>query len=273
MNFAVLAASILPMAVEDPDGFHGPSINEFFPTAIFGGGTFFEFNRIMLVRVIVAMFFILLFMWLIRNPKLIPSRRQSLGEMAYDFIDGHIARDMLGAEGKKHVPMLFTIFFGVLFFNLAGIIPGLNIAGTGRIGLPLLFALWVYVAYLADGIRAHGGVGKFFKNQLVPPGMPLWLYPLITPIEALQVLLLRPLTLALRLAMNMVAGHILLVLCFSATHFFFFQAEGLMKSMGAVSLLAGFVFTLFELLVAVLQAYVFALLAAAYIQMSISTDH
>ena len=99
--------------------------------------------------------------------------------------------------------------------------------------------------------------------------------PLVFLIELLSTFILRPVTLALRLTMNMVAGHLLLVLCFSATQFFIFSplAEGATKAFGAGTFLFGFVFTLFEILVAFLQAYVFTLLATVYIQLALADEH
>jgi F-type H+-transporting ATPase subunit a len=96
---------------------------------------------------------------------------------------------------------------------------------------------------------------------------------MVTPIEFLSTFILRPVTLALRLLMNMVAGHLLLVLCFSATHYFFFTADGFFQLFGAGTLLFGFAFTLFELLVSVLQAYVFTLLTTVYIQLALADEH
>jgi F-type H+-transporting ATPase subunit a len=96
---------------------------------------------------------------------------------------------------------------------------------------------------------------------------------IVTPIEFLSTFILRPITLALRLLMNMIAGHMLLVLCFSATQFFFFTAGGFFGLFGVGTLAFGFIFTIFEILVAVLQAYVFAFLTAAYIQLALAEDH
>jgi F-type H+-transporting ATPase subunit a len=89
----------------------------------------------------------------------------------------------------------------------------------------------------------------------------------------LQVFLLRPATLALRLAANMIAGHLLLVLCFAATHYFFLEASGFMKGVGAVSLVAGIAFTLFEIFIALLQAYVFVMLSSVYLNMALEEEH
>jgi F-type H+-transporting ATPase subunit a len=253
--------------------FEAPSIAEFFPGAIFFKGTDFEFNRIMLVRVIAALTLCGLFWVASRRLSVVPGRGQGVAEMALDFVRVNIAEEILGERGRKYLAMLTTIFFAVLTFNLTGVVPLLNIAGTSLIGIPIMLALWVFVMYLAAGIKAHHGVGAFLKANLFPPGVPWILYLLITPIEILQVFLFRPATLAIRLTANMIAGHLLLALCFGATQFFFFEATGLLKPIGALSLAAGFAFTLFEVLVACLQAYIFALLAAVYIDLSTSKEH
>jgi F-type H+-transporting ATPase subunit a len=99
------------------------------------------------------------------------------------------------------------------------------------------------------------------------------LYIIVTPIEFISTFVIRPITLTLRLLMNMVVGHLLLVLFFAATQFFFFSADGGFKLFGIGTLAFGFAFTLFELLVAVLQAYVFALLTAVYIQLALAEEH
>lgn len=226
----------------------------------------------MLVRVVAAVVLVWLFVLAARRAKLVPGRAQNIAEMGLDFVRVSIAQEILGDKARRYVPMLTTIFFAILAFNVTGVIPLLNIAGTSLFGLPLMLALWVYVVYLASGVKKFGLLG-YLKTSLFPPGVPWFLYFLITPIEILQVFVFRPATLALRLTANMIAGHLLLVLCFSATQFFFFEATGALKAMGAVSLAAGLGFTLFELLVAGLQAYVFTLLAAVYISMSVEEEH
>lgn len=249
-----------------------PSISEFFPTAFLFQGTLFEFNRIMLVRVIAAVVLCTLFVLAARSARLVPSRAQSLAEFGLDFVRVNIAEETLGKNARRFVPFLTTIFFAILFFNITGVIPLLNIASTSLIGLPIVLALWVYLMYLAVGVKKFG-VGRYLKNSLFPPGVPKFLYLLITPIEALQVFVFRPATLALRLTANMIAGHLILVLCFSATHFFFFEAAGLLKGAVVLSFAAGIAFTLFEILVAGLQAYVFTLLSAVYLGMAIEEEH
>jgi F-type H+-transporting ATPase subunit a len=114
---------------------------------------------------------------------------------------------------------------------------------------------------------------KFFKNSLFPAGVPWPVYIIVTPIELISTFIIRPVTLTLRLLMNMIVGHLLLVLFFAATQFFVFTLGGWFIGLGAVTFAFGFVFTLFEILVALLQAYVFTLLTAVYIQLAVAEEH
>lgn len=257
---------------EEEGGFHPPSIAEFFPAAVAFAGTPLEINRIILVRIIAALVLCALFLLAARSARLVPGRGQGVAEMALSFVRVNIAQETLGHHAKRFVPMLTTIFFTIVALNLTGVVPFLNIASTSLIGMPVVLALWVYVMYLAVGVRKFG-VGGYLRHSLMPPGLPKPLYLLITPIEALQVFVFRPATLALRLTANMIAGHLILVLTFAATHFFLLEASGAMKAFSVVSLAAGIAFTLFEILVALLQAYVFTLLSAVYLSMAIEEEH
>ncbi|MDI2097473.1 F0F1 ATP synthase subunit A [Ruicaihuangia caeni] len=262
---------VVPSATDDGE-FHGPSILEFFPDVVLFAGTPFEMNRIMIIRVIALGILALLFWLGTRNMKMVPGKFQSLIEMALDFVRVNIAEDLLGKkDGQRFLPLLTAIFWGVLFMNLTGIIPGMNIAGTSVIGMPLTLAVIAYIAFIYAGVKKHPGA--FFKNSLTPPGVPPALYILVTPIEFVSTFILRPITLTLRLMMNMVVGHLLLVLFFAATHFFFFTMEGWWSLFGLGSLAFGIVFTLFEVLIALLQAYIFALLTAVYIQLALAEEH
>ncbi len=262
---------LVPMSTDDGE-FHGPSILEFFPGALFFEGTWFEFNRIQLVRFIAVAALLLVFWLGTRRMSVVPGRFQSLVEMGLDLVRVNIADDLLGKkDGRRFLPILTTIFFMVLFMNLTGIIPGLNIAGTSVIGVPLVLAVVAYVTFIYAGVKKSPK--NFFKNALFPSGVPWPVYIIVTPIEFISTFVIRPVTLTLRLMMNMIVGHLLLVLFFAATHFFFFTAGGGWTVLGVGSLAFGFVFTLFEVLVAVLQAYVFALLTAVYIQLAVAEEH
>ena len=262
---------LVPMSTDD-GGFHGPSIDEFFPGALFFEGTPFEINRIMLVR-FVAVAALLLVFWLgTRRMSVVPGRFQSLVEMGLDMVRVNIADDLLGKkDGKRFLPILTTMFFMILFMNLTGVIPFLNIAGTSVIGVPLVLAIVAYVTFIYAGVKKSPK--NFFKNSLFPSGVPWPVYIIVTPIELISTFVIRPITLTLRLMMNMIVGHLLLVLFFAATQFFVVQMSGWWTLLGVGTLAFGLAFTLFEILVAVLQAYVFALLTAVYIQLAVAEEH
>lgn len=253
-------------------GFHPPTVEEFFPGAIFFEGTPFEMNRIMIIRVIMTIVLVLLFWLGTRNMRVVPTRGQSLTEMALDFVRVNIAEDLLGKkDGWRFLPILSTIFFMILAFNITGIIPFFNIGVTAVIGVPLLLAVVSYVTFIYAGIKKSPK--NFVMNSLFPKGVPLPFYLLVTPIEFFSTFVLRPVTLTLRLLMNLVVGHLLLVLFFSASWFFLFEGEGLLKALGLGTLAVGFAFTLFEILVAFLQAYIFTILTGVYIQLALAEEH
>jgi F-type H+-transporting ATPase subunit a len=262
----------MPLAGGETGEFSPPTIAEFFPSAILFEGTIFEMNRIVLIRLLAVLALFLVFYFGTRRMTVIPGRFQGAVEMALDLVRNGIARDVLGEkDGKRFLPLLTTIFFLVLFMNLTGVIPGLNIAGTSVIGMPLVLAVASYIAFVYAGLRKHAGT--FLKNSLFPPGVPWPLYLIVTPIELVSTFVLRPVTLTLRLLMNMVVGHFLLVLFFSATHFFVLYAGDIKALFGIGTIAFGIVFTFFELLVALLQAYVFTLLTAVYLQLALAEEH
>lgn len=286
------STSAVPVFADgDGGGYHAPGLDEFFPPFIWGDWDgLFSFDRVMLVRLVVVALLVA-FVWAaVRKPKLVPGRLQSIFELGVEFVRVQIAEQMLGKErAKPYTGMLVVIFLTILSMNLAGIIPGLNLAGTSRIGLPLVLALWVLLVYLAAGVKAHSasartdgrtgagawlaGTGRYLKSQLFPAGLPWPVYFLITPIEALQVFVLRPATLTIRLTANMIAGHLMLVLCFSATHFLLLQGGGLIKLTAPLAFAGGIFITVFEIFVAVLQAYIFTLLAAIYLNFAMEEEH
>ncbi|KQQ95726.1 ATP synthase F0F1 subunit A [Leifsonia sp. Leaf325] len=262
---------LVPSATDD-GGFHGPSLDEFFPPGFLFEGTPFEINRIMAIRILVTIVILVLFWLGTRKMTVVPRRGQSIVEMLLGFIRVNIAEDLLGKkDGTRFLPLLTAMFITIVAMNFTGIVPGLNMAGTGVIGLPFLLALVAYVAFIYAGVKKHPAA--FFKNSLFPPGVPWPIYAVVTPIEFISTFILRPVTLALRLLMNMIAGHMLLVLCFSATSFFLFTAGGWYSLFSVGTFAFGFAFTIFELFVGVLQAYVFTLLTAVYIQLALAEEH
>lgn len=263
----------MPLAAEGESGFHKPSISEFFPDAFLFNGTLFEFNRIQLVRVVAAVALLVFMVLVARRARLVPGRTQSAVEFLLDFVRINVAQDILGkAKGKQYTPLLTTMFFAILAFNITGVIPLLNVAGTALIGLPVMLALWTYAVYLSAGVKELG-FGGFLKNSLFPPGVPWPMYVLLTPVEILQVFILRPATLAIRLMANMVAGHLMLVLCFAATQFLLFEASNGLRVFGLFTAVGGAAIYLFEIFVAALQAYIFVVLTAVYINLAVEKEH
>ena len=266
-----LAATLTTRLAADGGEFHGPSMDEFFPEILFNV-LGIPVHRIHLVQFL-SVIAVVLVLWLgTRRMRVVPGRFQSLVEMGLGFVRNGIAHDLLGRkDGDRFLPILTTIFFMVLFMNITGIIPFLNIAGTSIAAVPLLLAVVSYVTFIYAGIRRHGF--RFFKNSLMPQGVPGFALPIVAVIELVSTFVLRPVTLMLRLLMNMVVGHMLLVLCFAATQFFFFTAGGGWIALGVPTLAFGGAFTVFEILVAVLQAYVFTILTAVYIQLAVAEEH
>ncbi|MDO5672226.1 MAG: F0F1 ATP synthase subunit A [Actinomycetaceae bacterium] len=250
-------------------GFHSPTIEDLFPPIFLFDGTPFAMNRIMLVRLILLSVFLLFAVLYVTRAKVVPGRAQGAFEFILNFCRVNIAEEIMGKTiGRKYAPLITTIFFTVLFMNIGGIIPGLNMAGTASPGLPLVLAVLAWVAFIYAGLKEQGA-GAFLKSQLFPPGVPWPLYLLLTPIEAISTFVIRPFTLFVRLLANMISGHFMLALTLSATNYFVFYAVASLKPMAVLTLFAALAFTLFEILVACLQAYIFAILTSVYINLSV----
>lgn len=258
--------------------FHAPELGpEFFPGQTFGqiigedfAGGWFALDRIMIVRLFVAAILVLLFVIAFRKPQLVPKGLQNFAELGVDFVRVNIAEEILGKkDGKRFLPVIATIFFTVLFMNAATIIPFLNISPNARIGMPIVLAVVAYIAMIYAGVQRYGLA--YFKYSTVIPGLPPALHLLVVPIEFFSTFILRPITLALRLMANFLAGHIILVLLYSATNFFFWQLNA-WTAVSGLTLIAALLFTLYELIIIFLQAYIFALLTAVYIELSLHAD-
>ncbi len=214
----------------------------------------------------------LIFLLGTRRMTIVPRRFQSIVEMGLDFVRVNIAHDLLGKkDGNRFLPILTTMFFMILFMNLTGVIPPFNIAGTSIIAVPLVLAVVTYITFIYAGLRKSPK--NFVRNSLFPSGVPAFLYIIVTPLEFISTFIIRPITLVLRLMMNMIVGHLMLVLFFSATSFFLFTMGGWWSLLSAGTFAFGAAFTIFEILVAVLQAYVFTILTAVYIQLAVAAEH
>lgn len=263
------------MSVTDSEGnFSPPGIGEFFPTPFTVNGVV-VFDRIMLVRLVAMAAVIIAFSLYVNRARLVPGRYTNTVELGLDLVRTQVADQILGVkDGRRFFPLLATMFFMVFAMNITGVIPLLNIGGTSVIGVPLLLALIAYVTFIVVGIRSQG-VGGYFQSTLFPPGVPWYLYILVTPIEFASTFLIRPFSLTIRLLANLIAGHLLLVLCFKSTQYFLEEllSGNALGVFFLLTLIGGFAFTLFEILVAVLQAYIFTLLTAVYISGSLHPEH
>lgn len=231
-------------------------------------GTPLAMNKTVLIY-LAAMFLTMgLFMIAGSKKRLVPVGFQTIAESGIDFVEGSVVKPTIGeVEGEKFMPLLTTMFFFVFFTNIFEVIPGIQFPANARMALPILLAVMVWVIYNYQGFKAQGL--SYISNSLFPPGVPKALYILVTPIELLQVLLIRPLSLAIRLWANMVAGHLLLVT-------FAVLAATLWDStyVGAIAPFAMLVLmTGFEILVSFLQAFIFTILTAVYIGQSIHPEH
>ncbi|MGF6883804.1 F-type H+-transporting ATPase subunit a [Nocardia sp. GAS34] len=252
--------------------FHAPSLTDFFPSAVLFAGTPFELNRLMLIRIIMAAVLVAVMLLAFRSPKLVPRGLQNVAEYGLVFVREQICFEVLGKEtGRKYFPLIASIFFTVLFLNFSSVIPFLNVSSNARIGMPLVLAVVAYVTFNYVGIKKYG-FWRYLHSSIVVPNVPWAMHILLIPIEFISTFILRPFTLTVRLMANMLAGHVMLVLFFAATQFFLFDGAVWMKGLSPFSLAGGFAFTLFELLVIFLQAYVFALLTAVYIGLAQHAD-
>ena len=235
----------------------------------FGTSSWYGFNKIALMSVLAVVFTVILFV-LARKKQMVPKGAQNLAETSVNFIEEGIINQTIGPEGTKYLPFLGALFFFILFGNLFEVIPGFQMPANARMANPAIMALTTWVFFICVGIKAQGP-GKYFKNNLFPPGVPVALYILVTPIELISTFIVRPFSLAVRLFANMLAGHILLV-TFSVLCITLFTAS-LLALVLPFSFFMLVALTGFEVMVAFLQAYIFTILAAVYIGGALHPEH
>ena len=251
-------------------GFQAPTLEEFYPEAIWEfhvAGIDFQITRITIILWVATLALIGLLVAVTRNPQIVPGKLQFLGESGYSFIRDGIARDVVGPKGLPFAPFLASVFFFILANNLMSIVPFAQISPMAKFAYPLLLAVICYVIYIWVGIREQG-LWPYFKNIMFLPGVPIYMYLLVTPIELLQNFIVRPFTLAVRLFANMFAGHMLLTV-FAVGSTYLFSLGGIWYAGGIASALMQIVMTFFELIVIFLQAYVFTILMGTYLNGSI----
>ncbi len=259
-----------PLAVRSEE-FVAPGSRDFDLPPILGNSEFFTKPMLLLLLsvVIVATFF-----WLAaRKATIVPGKLQFAGEGAYTFIRNGVARDVIGSRDfMRFVPWLFALFYFVLVNNLFGIVPLIQFPTMSKVGVAYALTGVTWLIFNGIGIRKHGFLG-YLRHTTVPAGVPAYILPLLIPIEFISNILVRPLTLSLRLFANMFAGHLLLLVFILGGEYLLLHADGLTRLAGIPALLLALVFTFFEALVQVLQAYIFVLLSALYVAGSLAEEH
>ncbi len=203
---------------------------------------------------VIATFLIITFMiFSTRKKSLIPSRIQTIAEILFNFINDLI-KGSIGDEGQKFFPLIFSLFTFILICNFLGMTP-YGFTSTSQVAVTLSIAILCFLIITIYAIYRNKLSG--FIHMFLPSGVPWWMSPLIFLIELFS-FLIRPITLSVRLFANMVAGHVLLKVI-----------AGFIISLGGIFAILPFAFSIvmtgFELFVAVLQAYIFAILVCAYL--------
>lgn len=250
-------------------GYPAPSLNDFQFAPVFtvaGVGITKPMLLAVLTTIVVVAFFWVAF----ARPKLVPRGVQNLGEIGVLFVRDQILRPFLGKKGDGYLPFLASLFFFIWIMNLWEVIPVAQFPVPARISFAWVLVGMVWITYMTLGIVKQGPM-KFFKNMAIPGEVPWWILPLLVPVELLSNILVRPFTLGVRLFANMFAGHLLLLVFYSATWYLASLSVAALYS--AASLVMVLVITGFELLIQFLQAFIFTTLAATYIAGSLEAAH
>jgi F-type H+-transporting ATPase subunit a len=261
----ILAASFEPPSTKDfVYGCFGPSIKI--------AGFDFCLNFIIVLVVATTLIVLALFFFAFRKPTTVPGRFQLMMELGVQFVRENIAIPMLGSSGDAYMPLLTSFFFFILIGNLFEVFPLVNFSHNSRVAFPLVLAIVSWLTYNAVGIRKHGFIG-YLRHTCIIPAAPGYLrYTLLMLIEFVSNILVRPVTLTVRLAANFVAGHFLLAIFFLGTIFFLEDGPKTWVLAG-VSFPFAVVLVGFEIFVAALQAFIFAILSASYIGQAMAEEH
>jgi F-type H+-transporting ATPase subunit a len=242
-----------------------------FPTIFTIGGM--EFSRTEILMFLAAFITVALLYFGLRGQRLVPTKYGAAVEGMVGFVRDGIARDVIGPEGTKYLPYLMAMFSFLLVGNLFEVTPLINFPITSRMAIPAFLSLVTYVIFMFMGFARNNF--RYLIDTAWPKSVPIGLRWLVGLIELVSVFLLRPITLAVRLFANMVAGHLMLTLLLGSGVIFIAAIPeiGVKGTIGVFWFALGLFMFLLEILVAVLQAYIFTLLTAIYIESSIHFEH
>jgi F-type H+-transporting ATPase subunit a len=248
--------------------FESPTTKEFlfrcWGPGISIGGSELCLSFITLLVLLTFVIFFVRFFAAFRKPTVVPSKFQALMELGVSFVREQIAIPVLGSDADRFMPLLASLFFFILIGNLFEVLPGFTFSANSRVAFPLVLAVVAWVTYNAVGIQKHGFFGYLRHTCIIGEAPPILRYTLLALIEFVSNIVIRPITLTVRLWANFLAGHFLLAIFFLGTVFF-------LESGPKTWLLAALVG--FEIFVAVLQAFIFAILTGSYIGGALAEDH
>ena len=265
-----IAGSLVRTA--EGEGFVAPGPSSFDLPAVFSVGGV-DVTKPMLLLVGAAVLVFWFFYAASRQRAMVPGKLQYAGETMYASVRNGLGRDIIGSRDfMPFVPYLVALFFFLLVNNWFGSLPFIQFPTFSRASMAYALAGLSWVIYNYVGVRRHGFLG-YLKLQTVPGGVSGPILALIIPLEFFSNLLVRPITLALRLFANMFAGHILALLFATGGEYLLIHGATLIKPVGILAWLLAIAIAFLELLVQFLQAYVFTLLNAMYISVALAEEH
>lgn len=268
-----MIALALPAAPAE-GGFKAPGLEDMHLPEIIPWGADYGsgFGKQMLLVILSVVLISWFFMATSRRGKIVPGKFQFLGEVSYNFVRNSVGKDIIGEKDfKPYVPLLMSLFFFILVNNLFGVVPIFQLPTTSHVGTAYALAGIVYVYWIFLGFKKHGIA--YLKLSVVPSGVPKAILPLIIVIEIISNFFVRPLTHSLRLFATMLSGHLIVMLAAAGTSFMLVEGGAFLKGLGVLTFAGGVAMGLFEVLIMALQAYVFVLLTAIYIQGSLVEEH
>ena len=240
------------------------------PDIFLKGNEYLAVNKVVLLMWLTVALSFGFFYLASKKQQLVPTGIQGIAESTVDFIRNGVILQTMGPDGLPWTSFLVSLFMFIFVGNIWEIIPVAQMPVNARIAFPALMAIVVYVLYHFVGIKSQG-LGHYLKSSLILPGVPKAMHALLVPIEFITVFFSRPLSLAVRLFANMLAGHLLLVSFATITAAVWALAPTIVIFPFSFGLLVGL--TAFEVLVAFLQAFIFCMLTAVYIGQSMHPDH
>ena len=230
-------------------------------------------TRTIFLMFLAAFLVVLLLYIAYRKPRLVPTKFQAMMDSLTGFVRDEVAIGIIGPEGIKYYPYLLSLFLFLLIGNLFEITPFVVFPITSRMAIPGLLAVITWFIFVIVGFAKNGF--SYFVDIVWPKSVPVALRPLVGLIELFSIFLIRPFSLAVRLLANMVAGHVMLTILLLTGFIFTINIPelGLKGVFGLAWFALGIAIFVFEIMVSVLQAYIFTLLSAVYIQTSVHPEH